>query len=213
MTGAADLISNFKLVPHYEFFCKRSLPESILDTHYVYNVMGDTEIRKGDNLQLDQLIQNPSFSRDTAAHIQPFDLNILKEAFQLRETGSVELPPVRNLCFELHFAVIYLFYCFIYLINYWSRHLIDRPIRGLPPLLENQKMSLKTRRKSTRSIRTGTRSIRSTSTGIKTEVKIKTRTKRKIRVGIMIPVLIMARNTMERLRNFSLLILFSHSEF
>ncbi|XP_054798132.1 mediator of RNA polymerase II transcription subunit 19a-like [Prosopis cineraria] len=93
LTGAVDLINHFKLLPHYEFFCKRSLPESILDTQYLYNVVGDTEIRKGDNMQLDQLIQTPSFSRDTAARIQPFDLDILKETFQLRETGPIDLPP------------------------------------------------------------------------------------------------------------------------
>lgn len=96
LTGAVDLISHFKLLPHYEFFCKRPLPVSIADTHYLHNVVGDTEVRKGDGMQLDQLIQNPSLSRDTSARIQPFDLDILKEAFQLRETSVVDLPAVRN---------------------------------------------------------------------------------------------------------------------
>ncbi|XP_028752975.1 mediator of RNA polymerase II transcription subunit 19a-like isoform X2 [Neltuma alba] len=96
LTGAADLVNHFKLLPHYDFFCKRSLPESILDSHYLYNVVGDTEIRRGDNLQLDQLIQNSSFSRDTSACIRPFDLDVLKEAFQLRETGSIDLPPAEK---------------------------------------------------------------------------------------------------------------------
>lgn len=95
LTGAVDLISHFKLLPHYEFFCKRSLPVSIADTHYLHNVVGDTEIRKGDGMQLDQLIQNTSF-RDTNARIQPFDLDVLKEAFQLRETAPIDLPAVRN---------------------------------------------------------------------------------------------------------------------
>lgn len=45
-------------------------------------------------MQLDQLIQNTS--RDTSARIQPFDLDVLREAFQLRETSPVDLPPVRN---------------------------------------------------------------------------------------------------------------------
>lgn len=96
LTGAVDLISQFKLLPHYEFFCKRPLPESIADTHYLHNVVGDTEIRKGDGMQLDQLIQNTSSSRDTSARIQPFDLDILKEAFQLRETGPIDLPLVSD---------------------------------------------------------------------------------------------------------------------
>lgn len=81
-------------MPHHDFFCKRSLPLSISDTHYLHNVVGDTEIRKGEGMQLDQLIQNTS--RDTSARIQPFDLDVLREAFQLRETSPVDLPPVRN---------------------------------------------------------------------------------------------------------------------
>ncbi|WVZ16843.1 hypothetical protein V8G54_009825 [Vigna mungo] len=92
LTGAVDLISHFKLLPHYEFFCKRPLPVPIADTHYLHNVVGDTEIRKGDGMQLDQLIQYTSSFRDTNARIQPFDLDVLKEAFQLRETAPVDLP-------------------------------------------------------------------------------------------------------------------------
>lgn len=69
---------------------------SIADTHYLHNVVGDTEIRKGDGMQLDQLIQNTSSFRDTNARIQPFDLDVLKEAFQLRETAPIDLPAVRN---------------------------------------------------------------------------------------------------------------------
>lgn len=93
LTGAVDLINHFKLLPHHDFFCKRSLPLSISDTHYLHNVVGDTEIRKGEGMQLDQLIQNTSFSRDTNARIQPFDLDVLRESFQLRETAPVDLPP------------------------------------------------------------------------------------------------------------------------
>ncbi|KAK7382004.1 hypothetical protein VNO80_00628 [Phaseolus coccineus] len=92
LTGAVDLISHFKLLPHYEFFCKRPLPVSIADTHYLHNVVGDTDIRKGDGMQLDQLIQYTSSFRDTNARMQPFDLDVLKEAFQLRETAPVDLP-------------------------------------------------------------------------------------------------------------------------
>lgn len=96
LTGAVDLISHYKLLGHHDFFCKRSLPLSILDTHYLHNVVGDTEIRKGEGMQLDQLIQNTSYSRDTNARIQPFDLDILQEAFQLRETGLIDLPPAEK---------------------------------------------------------------------------------------------------------------------
>ncbi|CAI9288264.1 unnamed protein product [Lactuca saligna] len=93
LTGAVDLISYYKLLPHYEFFCKKSLPLSISDTHYLHDVIGDTEIRKGEGMQLDQLLQyNNSFSRDTNTRIQPFDLDLLREAFQLKETAPVDLP-------------------------------------------------------------------------------------------------------------------------
>ncbi|XP_051131849.1 mediator of RNA polymerase II transcription subunit 19a [Andrographis paniculata] len=92
LTGAVDLISHYKLLPHHEFFCKRSLPVSISDTHYLHNVVGDTEIRKGEGMQLSQLIQSSSTSREPNMRIQPFDLNILREAFQLRETSPIDLP-------------------------------------------------------------------------------------------------------------------------
>ncbi|KAK1426906.1 hypothetical protein QVD17_15586 [Tagetes erecta] len=93
LTGAVDLISYYKLLPHYEFFCKKSLPLSISDTHYLHDTVGDTDIRKGEGMQLDQLIHNTSLFRDTTnTRIQPFDLNALTEAFQLRETTPVDLP-------------------------------------------------------------------------------------------------------------------------
>ncbi|RYR24007.1 hypothetical protein Ahy_B02g057502 isoform B [Arachis hypogaea] len=92
LTGAVDLISYFKLQPHYDYFCKRPLPVSVADTHYLHNIVGDTEVRKGDGMQLDQLIQNTSNFRETNARLQPFNLDILKEAFQLRETTPVDLP-------------------------------------------------------------------------------------------------------------------------
>ncbi|XP_042477588.1 mediator of RNA polymerase II transcription subunit 19a isoform X1 [Macadamia integrifolia] len=92
LTGAADLINHYKLSVHHEFFCKRSLPLSISDTHYLHNVVGDTEIRKGEGMELDQLIQDTSYARDTNALIQPFDLDTLKEAFLLRETTPIDLP-------------------------------------------------------------------------------------------------------------------------
>ncbi|PON75162.1 hypothetical protein PanWU01x14_045140 [Parasponia andersonii] len=96
LTGSVDLISQYKLLDPHAYFCKRSLPLSIADTHYLRNVVGDTEIRKGEGMQLDQLIQNTLYSRDTNVCIQPFDLDILQEAFQLRETGPVELPAKRK---------------------------------------------------------------------------------------------------------------------
>ncbi|XP_057488472.1 mediator of RNA polymerase II transcription subunit 19a-like [Actinidia eriantha] len=92
LTGAVDLINYYKLLPHHEFFCMRALPLSISDTHYLHNVVGDTEIRKGEGMQLDQLIQDASYSREERARIRPFDLDVLTEAFQLRETAPIDLP-------------------------------------------------------------------------------------------------------------------------
>ncbi|XP_057519590.1 mediator of RNA polymerase II transcription subunit 19a [Amaranthus tricolor] len=91
LTGAVDLITHYKLIPHHEFFCKKSLPVSIADTYYLHNVVGDTEIRKGEGMQLDQL--TTSYSLDGVTRIRPFDLDSLREAFHLRETTPVELPP------------------------------------------------------------------------------------------------------------------------
>lgn len=97
LTGAVDLITHYKLIPHHEFFCKKSLPVSIADTYYLHNVVGDTEIRKGEGMQLDQL--TTSYSLDGVTRIRPFDLDSLREAFHLRETTPVELPPVSTSCY------------------------------------------------------------------------------------------------------------------
>lgn len=101
LTGAVDLITHFKLLAHHEFFCKKPLSLSISDTHYLHNVVGDTEIRKGEGMQLDQLIQDTSSSKESNSCIQSFDLDVLREAFQLRETAPIDLPPVRNLLWKL----------------------------------------------------------------------------------------------------------------
>ncbi|KAF7120292.1 hypothetical protein RHSIM_Rhsim13G0055200 [Rhododendron simsii] len=94
LTGAVDLISHYKLLPHHQFFCKRSLPLSISDSHYLRNVVGDSEVMKGEGMQLDQLIQDTSYSRETNVCIQPFDLPVLTKAFQLRETAPIDLSTV-----------------------------------------------------------------------------------------------------------------------
>ncbi|KAL5224932.1 hypothetical protein ABZP36_011571 [Zizania latifolia] len=91
LTGAVDLISHYKLLSHHDFFCKRPLPLAISDTHYLHNVVGDTEIRKGEGMELDQLVQN-AYLRDKPAFIQLFDMETLGQAFQLRETAPVDLP-------------------------------------------------------------------------------------------------------------------------
>ncbi|XP_047268025.1 probable mediator of RNA polymerase II transcription subunit 19b [Capsicum annuum] len=87
-TGVVNLISHFKLWPQHEFFCKN--PLSIFDTHYLHNVVGNTESRKWKEMQLDQ---HASSLKETNLCIQPFDLNALREAFRLRETTPIEQPP------------------------------------------------------------------------------------------------------------------------
>lgn len=94
--GAVDLIKKFKLWPHHEFFCKRPLPLSISETTYIRNVVGDTEIRKGKGMELDQLFPNASDSRGRNLSIGPFDLDLLGEAFQMRESACVDLPLVSH---------------------------------------------------------------------------------------------------------------------
>ncbi|PHT68045.1 26S proteasome non-ATPase regulatory subunit 7 -like protein B [Capsicum annuum] len=96
LTGVVDLITYFKLLPHQEFFCKKPFPLLILDTHYLYNVVGDTDIRKGQGMQLDQLIQHTSSVKETNLGIQPFDLDALREAFQLCEKAPIDLPPSKK---------------------------------------------------------------------------------------------------------------------
>ncbi|XP_050230673.1 mediator of RNA polymerase II transcription subunit 19a-like isoform X2 [Mercurialis annua] len=92
LCGAVDLVNQFKLWPHHEYFCKRSLPLSVSGTHYLQNVVGDTEIRKGEGMELDQLFQNTLYMRERKAHMHTFDLGVLSEAFQMRETTPVSLP-------------------------------------------------------------------------------------------------------------------------
>ncbi|XP_065855775.1 mediator of RNA polymerase II transcription subunit 19a-like isoform X2 [Euphorbia lathyris] len=92
LCGAVDLINKFKLWPHHNFFCKRSLPLSISQSHYLQNVVGDREIKKGEGVELDQLSQNIPLLRDRNAYIRAFDIGLLREAFQVRETTQVVLP-------------------------------------------------------------------------------------------------------------------------
>ncbi|KAL0360240.1 UNVERIFIED_CONTAM: Mediator of RNA polymerase II transcription subunita [Sesamum radiatum] len=77
------------------FFVRMTSSVSLLETHYLYNVVGDTDIRKGEGMQLDQLIQS-TFPGDTNSCIQRFNLDVLGEAFHLQESASVDLPPDKS---------------------------------------------------------------------------------------------------------------------
>ncbi|ERN05403.1 hypothetical protein AMTR_s00007p00222040 [Amborella trichopoda] len=82
LTGGVDLLNHYKLQPQYDFFCKRSLPSSISETHYLNNVEGDTEIRRGQGMELHQLFSNTTRFGDKDSQIRPFDLDTLRRAFQ-----------------------------------------------------------------------------------------------------------------------------------
>ena len=56
-------------------------------------MVGDTEIRKGEGMELGQLIPDLP-TMDVSPRIQPFDLERLRKAFELRETGPIQLPEV-----------------------------------------------------------------------------------------------------------------------
>ncbi|KAK7399967.1 hypothetical protein VNO78_11165 [Psophocarpus tetragonolobus] len=88
--GTRDLINQYRLLPYYEFFCKKSLPVSISETHYLHNVVGDTKIRKGEGMELDQLCTNSDTSQKKP-FLCPFDLDVLSEAFHMREVNPVHL--------------------------------------------------------------------------------------------------------------------------
>ncbi|KAH0985324.1 hypothetical protein GBA52_012501 [Prunus armeniaca] len=47
-------------------------------------------------MELDQLFQSNLYLREKNAHIHPFDLDVLCEAFLIRETTPVKLPSVRH---------------------------------------------------------------------------------------------------------------------
>lgn len=191
-----DLVSQYRLLPHYDFFCKRSLPLSISDTHYLHNVVGDTEIRKGDGMQLGQLTQYTSLSRETNTRSQPFDLDILSEAFQLRETTPVDLPSVSTF-YSLNLRKGQSFCLALLISTLVTSHSLRRV---LLQFLGNLKLGLKKRRKNIRSIRTKTniKTTRSTSIGIKIEVKTRTRRRKRRELAFRILGMIIQEDIMRR---------------
>ncbi|KAF3450358.1 hypothetical protein FNV43_RR06438 [Rhamnella rubrinervis] len=68
---------------------QRCSNDTIPETRYLHNVVGDIDIRKGEGMELDQLFQIASHYRETKARVCPFDLDILRDAFHMRETTPV----------------------------------------------------------------------------------------------------------------------------
>lgn len=135
LTGAVDLISHYKLLAHHDFFCKKPLPLAISDTHYLDNVVGDTEIRKGEGMELDQLVQN-AYLRDKPAYIQPFDMETLGQAFQLRETAPVDLPSVRSIYPPT--SAITVFICSLSSLQHWTIHQAEKGIPTISGKLKSE---------------------------------------------------------------------------
>lgn len=101
--GALDLISQYKLWPHHEFFCKRLPPLSSLQTCYLHNVVGNTEIKKGEGMELDQLVRTKTNCKEKCTHFSTFELDTLSEAFQMRDSTPIDLPSVRYLLIPYYF--------------------------------------------------------------------------------------------------------------
>ncbi|KAK6917121.1 hypothetical protein RJ641_017872, partial [Dillenia turbinata] len=93
--GAVDLVNHFKLSRIHELFCKRSFPSLISETHYLHKVVGDTEILKGEEMGLHQLSQT-SCRREADARLRPFELDILRDAFQFRESTPVDMQLIEK---------------------------------------------------------------------------------------------------------------------
>ncbi|XP_027089133.1 mediator of RNA polymerase II transcription subunit 19a-like [Coffea eugenioides] len=94
LCGAVDLISRYKLWPHHDYFCKRPPPLSLSESPYLSNLVGDLQIRKGEGMELGQLLQGTSCTGDRNEHMHRFDLDILSEAFQIKETTDFDLAYV-----------------------------------------------------------------------------------------------------------------------
>lgn len=101
--GARDLISQYRLWPYYEIFCKKSLPLSISETPYLRNVVGDTNIRKGEGMELSQLCQN-TYVSEKKARLHPFELDVLSEAFHMKVMDPIRLSSVWFLIFLTGFT-------------------------------------------------------------------------------------------------------------
>jgi len=98
LTGAVDLVSHYHLREQYETFCKKSLSSALSDSSYLTNVVGDSELRRGEGMELGQLIQGPAGSSVPSDRVpfQPFDLEVLRKAFTLKEAGPISLPEVSS---------------------------------------------------------------------------------------------------------------------
>ncbi|XP_024369021.1 uncharacterized protein [Physcomitrium patens] len=94
LTGAVDLVSHYQLKEQFEAFCKKPSPTSVSDSMYLGNVVGDSEFRRGEGMELCQLVQGSagSWMPSDRVPFQHFDIELLRRAFALKETGPIFLP-------------------------------------------------------------------------------------------------------------------------
>eukprot|EP00252_Welwitschia_mirabilis_P027409 TRINITY_DN9390_c0_g1_i1.p1 TRINITY_DN9390_c0_g1~~TRINITY_DN9390_c0_g1_i1.p1 ORF type:complete len:262 (-),score=86.10 TRINITY_DN9390_c0_g1_i1:254-1039(-) len=90
LSGSFDLIHQYGLQAYYDVFCKRPLPASIAETRYINNLVGDTDIRKGEGMELNQLLKEPT-TLNFASRVYPYSLETLSNAFELRESAPIQL--------------------------------------------------------------------------------------------------------------------------
>ncbi|KAI5671021.1 hypothetical protein M9H77_11385 [Catharanthus roseus] len=87
LCGAVDLLSHYKLWPHHEIFCKRSVAVSVSESPYLRNVVGDKRIRKGEGMELDELLHEET-SSGRQQQLPTFELDSLRDAFRITEMTS-----------------------------------------------------------------------------------------------------------------------------
>ncbi|MCO5557275.1 hypothetical protein L7F22_010836 [Adiantum nelumboides] len=109
LTGAADLLSHYGLRDLHEKFCQKPLPASVGESHYLRNVVGDIEIRKGEGMELGQLL-GPD-NEAAGLHIHPFDSDVLQQAFTLRESGPISLPEASFNAIYVSLAAFVVLFC------------------------------------------------------------------------------------------------------
>lgn len=91
-TGAVDLLSAYGLKSAYEALCTKPIPDFIDNSRCFKSVVGDTTIRRGDGMELAQLVdRQPPAQPLSVDRLQPFSLEALRSAFTFRETAPVQL--------------------------------------------------------------------------------------------------------------------------
>lgn len=105
------MVSHYGLRDYHEKFCQKPLPASIGESRYLKNVVGDIDIRKGEGMELGQLLG--SDYEDLNVHIHQFDVDILQQAFILRESGSISLPeasfcPTLGSCIFVYYTLLHM---------------------------------------------------------------------------------------------------------